>query len=763
MLRGVRTLVVSAIVVWSSLSCMQAQTDDGVPAPVKKGWSRAVAQDQIAPAYMGDSLEMAVVPTPKNVSYSNRMLEVGKTAVVVPSEYPFASTRRDLKQLFPDVEPIAADQWQDDPSVKCLVAIGDGVRNPVAGNLIQEMAATLQSEQKKALGDEGYLLLVTSQGDRVIAVVAGNAPAGDFWAVQTLRQLLVAKDEKRYLAGIWMLDWPSFPRRGSKEMRNYMPQYKDNFSWGGRPGRGAKSVVENFGTYIPYFAPGGALDCSDENLAKLERQFANHYKGGAREFAIKFDDVGSGLTPATRERFDTYGKALSYFMHELDKKAKKLDPACKLYYLPQCYYSNSGYRSFSKGIREAGGLPDDTGLCWTGTDVFSPTLPIPDITEYMQAFGCTKTKGLIYDNWARHGDFFPTPIEGRSPALTMRLDGVFSENSTRLNRITRTDYNWNPEVYDPERALKLACREMAGREPKAYKALYGFVSYYEANRVVPPDLPRDGKIQKLKEVNANLKRLLAALSEVLPAKDTMLKSVSKAVDVRLRKEAKLIAAGFREARVAKTDTPPKLDGKLDDACWQEAEPFTDFVNWDQEKWTNLRPQMAAPIPAERQTIARVAYDDKNLYMGIVFKSDEPFRTTKPNGSPYWWAKRKQDKPDVGGIWHGPSIEIFLAPGNNRLNYYQLVASILEQRFDQNCGQPADCWDSGWLTKVTREEKQWTLEVVIPLSGFGVKQLKKGDVWGMNLCRTAPGRQMWTFVWGPGGFHTPEDFGLLIFE
>ena len=43
------------------------------------------------------------------------------------------------------------------------------------------------------------------------------------------------------------------------------------------------------------------------------------------------------------------------------------------------------------------------------------------------------------------------------------------------------------------------------------------------------------------------------------------------------------------------------------------------------------------------------------------------------------------------------------------------------------------------------------------------QIKKGDVWGMNLCRTAPARQMWTFVWGPGGFHTPEDFGLLIFE
>jgi len=32
------------------------------------------------------------------------------------------------------------------------------------------------------MGREGYVLFVTRDGNRTIAVLAGNEPAGDFWA-----------------------------------------------------------------------------------------------------------------------------------------------------------------------------------------------------------------------------------------------------------------------------------------------------------------------------------------------------------------------------------------------------------------------------------------------------------------------------------------------------------------------------------------------------------------------------------------------------
>ena len=173
------------------------------------------------------------------------------------------------------------------------------------------------------------MLFVTGAADGgVTAVLAGNGPAGDFWAVQTLRQLVAKKDDKTYIMGTWMLDWPSFPSRGSKGGREYLPQYKDNFWWGGVHAR----LLENFGHAIPYMSPGGELDCSDASLSKYEKQMDEHFKTGVRVFAFKFDDVIVGMTKETAERFDNdYGKALCYFMREMDKRAKKLDPKAYLY------------------------------------------------------------------------------------------------------------------------------------------------------------------------------------------------------------------------------------------------------------------------------------------------------------------------------------------------------------------------------------------------------------------------------------------------
>ena len=52
---------------------------------------------------------------------------------------------------------------------------------------------------------------------------------------------------------------------------------------------------------------------------------------------------------------------------------------------------------------------------------------------------------------------------------------------------------------------------------------------------------------------------------------------------------------------------------------------------------------------------------------------------------------------------------------------------------------------------------------VTLESLAVAKIKKGDKWALNICRSLPGRQMWTFVWSPKGFHTPEDFGTLTFE
>ncbi|GMV83413.1 MAG: hypothetical protein AMXMBFR7_45970 [Planctomycetota bacterium] len=862
---------------------------DLAPAKVSAGWTDGVAIDTVVAPYMSDNLEMAVIPTPRHVQYAGKLLEFHKAAVVIPKEYPHASTLRDLAKLFPDVKPMAADAWPAGGDADLVVMVGDPARNPLCGTVMDALGIETTPDTTARLGKEGYRLIITRHEGKAVALLAGNQPAGDFWAVQTLRQLLIRKAEQAYTAGVWMEDWPTFPARGSKALRNYMPQYKDNFCWG-TPSKQAGELLGNFGWFIPTWSPGGSLDCSDAYLNRLGEAFRAHFeKTGVKDFCVKFDDVGASLrsgynlgkgdikdlvalmnlvvkagaapepSPAKRlwdrmseadralltkatdrnakwwtyeddlinvfstltamfdlydaasfaqtsvpadkwggmqpgisrnlavkinrellaaalpdfflpppefdtsERFAKYGPAIVYFLTELDKRAKTIDPGCRIWYLPQEYAAPTGGH-LARAILEAGGLPKDIALCWTGPQVFSKDLSPDGIRRYMESFGLTACKGLIYDNYARHGDYFAIPREGRSPELAKHLLGIFSENSTALNRITRCDQSWNPEAYNPERALKLACREMSKRNPDQYKRLYDFVQFYESHRTIPLRMTREEKITELKEVNAKLKSLLAALAEVFPEKDPMLKDVTGAIGMRMKKQGRMEAAGYRELTAIRAEQPVTLDGKLDEDCWQKAPVAGGFVALG-EKWMDLGPETGVPVPDADSTSVRVCYDDKFLYVAAECHSGDEMaiKTTKADGTPMWWAREKNDRADTGGIWHGPSVELFIAPGGDQMNYYQLVAGIMGATWDKYSGKPAEVWDSGWEVKTTIDKHVWIMEAAIPLSSLTHDPIKKGDLWAANFCRSRPGRQMWTFVYGPGGFHTPEDFGVLKFE
>lgn len=63
------------------------------------------------------------------------------------------------------------------------------------------------------IGDEGYVLLI--QRNRII--VAANQPAGVYYGVQSLKQLLRGSDAKDRLPGLKIVDWPDFRYRGVQD------------------------------------------------------------------------------------------------------------------------------------------------------------------------------------------------------------------------------------------------------------------------------------------------------------------------------------------------------------------------------------------------------------------------------------------------------------------------------------------------------------------------------------------------------------------
>ena len=63
-------------------------------------------------------------------------------------------------------------------------------------------------------------------------------------------------------------------------------------------------------------------------------------------------------------------------------------------------------------------------------------------------------------------------------------------------------------------------------------------------------------------------------------------------------------------------TPPHIDGRLDDEAWQTAQAIDDMVQNDPD---NMKP------PTERTSV-KVLYDDRSVYVGVINYMSDPTRS-----------------------------------------------------------------------------------------------------------------------------------------
>ena len=69
----------------------------------------------------------------------------------------------------------------------------------------------------------------------------------------------------------------------------------------------------------------------------------------------------------------------------------------------------------------------------------------------------------------------------------------------------------------------------------------------------------------------------------------------------------------RTLRASRVAQPPRLDGRVDEPLWQPIEPATGFIQKNPEEGR----------PSSENTEVRIAFDDKNLYIGIICFDSRP--------------------------------------------------------------------------------------------------------------------------------------------
>jgi hypothetical protein len=205
--------------------------------------------------------------------------------------------------------------------------------------------------------------------------------------------------------------------------------------------------------------------------------------------------------------------------------------------------------------------------------------------------------------------------------------------------------------------------------------------------------------------------------------------------------------------------PPVLDGKLDDRCWQDAEPITRFASF----W-NRTPRAG--------TRAYLVWDDEAIYYGATM-TDAELRS---------YGTKRNDT-----LWDGDVFELFFKPSATAPPYYEFQANprefVFECAFPARGRGPRDLTTApplgnkavvtldGTLDQPGDRDVGWTVEGRVPWTAFqptGGKP-KAGDEWRFALCRYDYGPQgtqpvlMSSAPLTQVSFHRHEDYGKLRFE
>ncbi len=174
-------------------------------------------------------------------------------------------------------------------------------------------------------------------------------------------------------------------------------------------------------------------------------------------------------------------------------------------------------------------------------------------------------------------------------------------------------------------------------------------------------------------------------------------------------EKKFVRHVSRTFAAAPVTAAPVLDGKLDDACWKNAQVVRGAYND-----TDLS-------LVEGMMDVRAVYTDQGLYLGIT--SHEPAVAKMSFGS-----RGNEDSE----LWQVDDMEIFVDPARTG-DYFQLVFDAKGTKTDYK-GHDIK-WNGEWQVKCRLDGDTWTAEAFLPFETFGGKD----KPWGIFVGRGSPTR------------------------
>ncbi|OKI46770.1 hypothetical protein A6A27_36910 [Micromonospora sp. CB01531] len=394
--------------------------------------------------------------------------------------------------------------------------------------------SALGVEGPAGLPGQGYVLAAgPDRRGRPRIVLAGVDGAGTFYAVQSLRQLLVSKGSRVAVGGVQIRDWPGYKVRGGMESfygpvwsqedrrsqieflaRHKMNQFfygpaddlRTGSNWGSLYGEAELALMKEIvdlakarhvdfvyrvSPEAPMAPSKGICHVRDADRAKLLARFEQLWEIGIRSYVIAWDDVSGDF--ACQEDRDAYrgdrsplaaaqAGVTNFVQSEFISKRAG---ASRMVTVPT-EYQGMTQTPYKDRFDEL--LSTEVDLYWTGPATVSPSITEDDLRAAQEVW--PRHRIMIWDNYPVNDyarkQLLLGPLVNRDAGMADDAIGIsFNElvadqEASQIPLGTQADYAWNPGAYDADRSWTRTLQILGGN---AYQELRLFAENNKASRL----------------------------------------------------------------------------------------------------------------------------------------------------------------------------------------------------------------------------------------------------------------------------------------
>lgn len=169
-----------------------------------------------------------------------------------------------------------------------------------------------------------------------------------------------------------------------------------------------------------------------------------------------------------------------------------------------------------------------------------------------------------------------------------------------------------------------------------------------------------------------------------------------------------------------------IDGKLDEAAWENVPVATDFIM--------LEPDNGKAIPHENRTEVKVVYNNDAIYIGAVMYDSEPSKILKEISQ-----RDNFGTADLFGVFINGFND-----GQQDFMFYVSAADVQGDCIMTDANGEDYSWDAVWISKAVLTDNGWIVEMKIPYSALRFSTENK-QIWGINFFREIK-RDRFKYTW-----------------